>query len=125
MNTAEGIYKSTHYPLTEDERDLLERCKACQPWWWRAVIKAAQVMPDRRGKYAGNLDPYFNFQDVARRRNVTVEEVFEWYLDMKTSRLAARSGDFPDESLVDTHRDRANYALLSTGYLIRQQNEVK
>lgn len=106
--------------LTVNEIKLLEACKEAQIWWWAGLIRAASVMVDRRKKYSGGHDPYFNFLTIARKRDTTVEDILDTYIDMKSARLDAASGDFPDESMIDTSRDRANYALLHTGWFIRK-----
>lgn len=105
--------------MTEDETRVLSNAKKSNPWYFRALIRAADVMLDRRIKYSGDVDPYTNFRTVALMMGMAVMEVFPFYISLKHARIKVNQEDFADESFIDTLRDLANYALLWVGWIIR------
>lgn len=108
--------------LPPHETDILFKAKTANAWWYRAVIRAAEIMADRRKKYSGEEDPYFNFVDMFRRReNRTMLDIFLFYLDIKRSRLEATQTDFADESVLDTLTDMLNYAALALGWFLGER----
>lgn len=99
------------------EQETLEKAYEANPFWMKAILSAAYIMIERRKKYSGTADPYYNFVDMQRRNpNRTMLDVFLWYIDIKRSRLSATQTDFKDESLVDTLVDMLNYAALALGW---------
>lgn len=94
----------------------LARAKEANPWWFRAMMRAARVMSGRRKKYSGASDPFTNFVLTARAKGVAVQEVFRDYLTLKLARHMVDTGDFSDEGATDTDLDMGNYAFLSAGW---------
>lgn len=102
--------------LTEHELEILEQAKEANPWWFKAVTIAANIMSQRRKKYAGTHHPYFNFVDMVYRNGLSISQVFKFYLNIKASRVSTTEEDFSDERIVDSWIDAANYALIGAGW---------
>lgn len=105
------------------QEEMLFEVERAQPWYFRALLVAMEPIVDRVMKYAGDNNPYFNFERVAEINQVSVDEVFRFYISIKFARLQAQTGDFPDETFIDTVRDLANYALLYLGWLLKGEEE--
>lgn len=102
--------------LSQGEIKTLAQAKEANPHWFSALIDAAEIMTERRQKYAGKEHPYFNFVDMARRMKYNIREIFRFYINLKASRLTASQTDFEDERVLDTYIDIANYALIAAGW---------
>lgn len=109
--------------ITQKDLDVLRAAQAANPFWFKAMIRCAEIMVPRRRKYSGNLHPYHNFTDMAQREQRSLPQIFRFYMNMKMSRLAASDQDFSDESVGDTLADVANYALLALGAILGNLNE--
>lgn len=109
--------------LTPDERQILERAKFANEYWFKAVIEAAEIMVERRAKYAGSDHPYYNFVDMSYRNGEDILKVFRNYINIKASRLSkSLNVDFSDERVVDTFMDLGNYGMLAAGWILGQLN---
>lgn len=105
--------------LTTEQLQKLRDAKEANPFWFDAVIRCAEVMVPRRGKYAGSQHSYFNFVDLAKRMSMDIMQVFLFYVNIKLSRIGVTAGkNFEDEKWVDSWIDLANYALLGLGWLV-------
>ncbi len=102
--------------LTAEERAALAGAKEANEHWFGVLVDAAEVMMERRKKYSGKTDPYTNFIIMARALGTRVTAVFNFYKIIKLARSLVDSGDFADESLIDTDIDEGNYAYLSGGW---------
>jgi hypothetical protein len=110
--------------FTGKEMSVLRKAKYANPYWWRAMVSAAEVMPSRAEKYSGTIDPYTNFIEVAKILGCKVRDVFIHYVAIKLARAKVSDGDFEDESFMDSLRDLANYAMLWFGWIWREKNGV-
>lgn len=103
--------------LTDEEIAVLADAKQANKFWWELVYGAAEVMADRRRKYAGVKHAFYNFADVAKRMGKTMDEIFDFYIAMKQSRRTASAGqDFKDERFFDTFIDELNYRILKLAH---------
>lgn len=109
--------------LTEQEKTVLEEAKVANPHWFNAMLRAGEIMTERRQKYAGKNHPYYNFVDMAYRLGESIANVFKFYLNIKTSRLSTTDQDFSDERVLDTWIDVANYALIAAGWSLDDLKE--
>ncbi len=98
------------------ELKALEGAKESNEHWFSVLIDAASIMSERRKKYSGKTDPYTNFIIMARALGTRVTGVFNFYKIIKLARSLVDSGDFADESMIDTDIDEGNYAYLSGGW---------
>ncbi len=98
------------------ELKALEGAKESNEHWFSVLVDAAGVMSERRKKYSGKTDPYTNFIIMARALGTRVTGVFNFYKIIKLARSLVDSGDFADESMIDTDLDEGNYAYLSAGW---------
>lgn len=113
--------------ITDQQLEILNAAQVANPWWFKAIMNAAEIMIQRRAKYSGKYDPYYNFVEMHRRESSrSMFDVFLFYLDIKRSRFSATQTDFDDESSLDTWRDMLNYAALAWGWFNdkRQPEEV-
>ena len=106
--------------LSEEELKILNDAKTANVWWFNAMLDAAKVMPQRRGKYSGEGDPYTNFLIMEKMLGKPMGEIFRFYQGIKFARLLVSTDDYSDEAGNDTVRDLANYALLELGYRLRE-----
>lgn len=105
--------------MTEEEIRILTEAKEANPHWFSAVIHSAEIMIQRRKKYAGANHPYWNFVDMAYRNREPIEKVFRNYINIKASRLTASiDEDFEDEKVLDTFLDVGNYGLIAAGWFL-------
>ena len=108
--------------VSDKEAVILTAAERANPWWFRAMVKAAEVQAERRAKYSGeDADPFLNFKIVGylmrlRFPGMTDTDVFYLYQCLKFARLAVNAGDAPDESHMDTLIDMGNYSFLEAGY---------
>lgn len=117
--------------LTDTEIETLDKAKAANEWWFRAMLKAASIMVPRREKYSGAGDPYTNFIIATNiiKQHPKLKDVWNTHLTffvyrvLKLARELVDAGDFPDESMMDTKLDGGNYNFLDAGWSIREQEE--
>jgi hypothetical protein len=69
--------------LSDKELEILSVAKKANPHWFKALINAAEIMAQRRQKYAGQNHPYFNFVDMSYRLDTDMSTVFKFYLNIK------------------------------------------
>lgn len=106
---------------TDDLNTITEGMRS-NPYWFKAVVEAAEVQANRRAKYSGSGDPYTNFIKMSELLGVSMDEVFRFYCSIKMTRLAVTDGDFSDEKVNDTLVDLGNYALLWRGWRAREED---
>ena len=98
------------------------------PWWGEAVVQSSRIQAERRKKYSGSDlradDPFTNFILVASTMNVSVREVFKFYLAQKLARIMVSDKDYDDESYQDTLHDLANYSHLAAGWEKRAEQQA-
>lgn len=99
--------------------EILERAEQANPHFFRELVAAAKKMSSRRNKYSGDTDSYTNFIIMARILGQRVSSVFVYYKVIKLARDIVGSGDFDDESMVDTDHDEGNYSFISAGWRTR------
>ena len=109
--------------LTEDELKILELGKESNPHYFKSLIHGVEVMADRVKKYSGKDDPYQNFIIFSRAKGIPVNECFVDYELIKWARNLVATGDFEDESSMDTESDLGNYANIAGGWLTRSPFE--
>ena len=107
--------------MTELEVDALDKAKSANPWWFKAVVRAAQIMASRRVKYSADYDPFTNFDYVAHAVGLQTRNIFKFFRAIKLSRLVNTDTDFDDESYEDTLLDLGNYSFLEVGYRMREK----
>lgn len=87
---------------------------------FNALLDDMKELHDRKNEdYAGDGNPYSNFEFAAQTAGVTVEQVFRVLIGVKLARLNVlrASGKTPNhESIADTEKDLAVYAALLASY---------
>ena len=86
----------------------------------------AETHDRKNADYAHEGNPYSNFEEAAKYAGVTVDDVFNVLIGVKTARLVEllKSGKEPqNESVQDTLLDRAVYAALHASYHMREEEE--
>lgn len=87
---------------------------------FHALLKGMAETHDRKNAdYAHEGNPYSNFEEAAAYAGVTVDDVFNVLIGVKTARLVEllKSGKQPqNESVQDTLLDRAVYSALHASY---------
>lgn len=89
------------------------------------AFAAIDNIATKKSKDYTNLDPFENFEIVAKATGLTVEDVFHVFIATKLSRLQNlhTKGQPPiNESMSDSILDLATYAVL---YLAWNQKEYK
>lgn len=97
-------------------KGFLDAIREANRWYFEAWKAAGALMPGRRAKYSGDINPYSNFVFMARILGVEVQEGFRNYVAIKLARHLMESGDFADESELDNDQDGGNYFFLSAGW---------
>ncbi len=101
--------------LPTETMSILLDATQTNPHMFKAIIQALALMADRRRKYSGTGHSYFNFADMSKRTGLSLQSVFQFYLNLKMSRLSVSTDDFGDERLLDTLLDIVNYAAIAAG----------
>lgn len=73
------------------------------------------LIQKKRNDYAGTNNVFSNFEETARELNITVDQVFIFWITIKRQRLAnllLNSKSPKNESVEDTLEDLANYVDL-------------
>jgi hypothetical protein len=105
--------------LTDSELEILKLAKEANPHWFVAIMRAANIMADRRRKYSGDEHPYWNFVDMSERTGLSMMQVFDFYVHIKRSRQVITEGqDFADESFLDSLIDELNYVAIKAGWFV-------
>lgn len=107
--------------MQEGDLAVLRDAAEANPQWFEAMMLSAEIMAERRRKYSGEFenDAYFNFILLAQMMRTSVDDVFRFYRAIKLARSLADTGDFGDETAIDTEIDEANYSLLAAGWRMR------
>jgi hypothetical protein len=74
-----------------------------------------ELIQKKRNDYAGELNVFSNFEETARQMEMTVEQIFLFWITIKRQRLAnllLNCKTPKNESLEDTLNDLANYTDL-------------
>lgn len=94
---------------------------------FHALLKSMADTHDKKNAdYAHEGNPYSNFEEAAAYAGVSVDDVFNVLIGVKTARLIElfKSGKTPqNESVVDTLLDRAVYAALHASYHMDEPTE--
>lgn len=107
-----------HFIVTPDEIKALDQVKRANPYYFKALVAAASLIPDRRAKYSGDFNPFYNFQVLANAMSIPVYQAFTFYREAKRARLLATpDANFRDERIEDTLLDLANYTLLQAAWV--------
>lgn len=109
--------------LTDKEQEILRAAKEANPFYFAALLEGAEIMPQRRAKYSGEVerDPFTNFKLVhmlMREMNptITMDQTMAFYVFLKLARLIVTAGqDYDDESTDATLEDLLNYSALWRG----------
>lgn len=94
--------------------EVLNDAQAANPHWTEAMMLAAAIMAERRRKWSGRTNPYTNFIKWAQAEHIPVERTFQMAQTLKMTR--DQEAEAQDDSLIDNGVDKANYALLETGW---------
>jgi hypothetical protein len=92
---------------------------AANPWFDRLLDEMRTLHSKKNEDYAHEGAPYSNFEHAAQQSGLTVHQVFDVLLGIKTARLVelTRKGTVPNnESVRDSRLDRAMYAALDCSY---------
>jgi hypothetical protein len=105
--------------MNNHEYAILSEAKASNPYWFKAIVKAAEIINNRNAKYNGNSHPYKAFSEFASYEPLMEDwKIFANMLKIKFARLNGSANDFSDESLIDTFLDLANYSLMGAGWIM-------
>lgn len=121
-------------PVTDKELELVEQVKAANPWYWRALVEAMSIMPERRANYSPNADPHENFRvsaDILKHYGkfqragitITAQDVAFMYKALKLARVLT-GGDSDYEAERDGVRDDVNYSLLWRAIEIQEKDNA-
>jgi hypothetical protein len=105
-----------------DPEDMTRRVRSGNPKYHALLDALAELHDKKSHDYAQADNPYSNFEYaamVAARFKDPVDRVFVTQLAIKLARLAelTAAGKTPNnESVQDTRRDLANYALIFASY---------
>jgi hypothetical protein len=109
--------------------NILKLAQESNPYWYEALLSAAEIQAERRSKYSGGdfeqQDPYTNFIRVASSMGISVRRVFRFYIAQKVARIMVSQTDHDDERYFDTLLDLGNYAFLAAGWENRSVEETK
>jgi len=102
--------------LSQDEIKQLEEVKGANPLYFKAFMKASEIMPQRRADYSGKHDAYFNFRFMkdmlqlwfGERVIITMRDTMAFYRILKFARWIV--GKQQDSTVDDI-----NYGLLDLG----------
>jgi hypothetical protein len=73
------------------------------------------LIQKKRNDYAGDSNVFDNFEETARQLNITVDQVFLFWITIKRQRLSnllVNCREPKNESVEDTLEDLANYVDL-------------
>ncbi len=92
---------------------------AGNPRFHKLLQKMAEVHDKKSADYASTSNYYSNFEKAAAAAGVSVDDVFNTLIEVKTARLVElmKNGKTPqNESVQDTLLDRAVYCILHASY---------
>ena len=100
---------------------------ADNPRFDRFIEIAQETHRTKNHDYAEDSNPYSNFEFAAQYAGVPVNTVFDVMIGIKQARLLVlRRGKSPqNESLQDSEKDLAIYAMLRASYNLPEQPELK
>jgi hypothetical protein len=94
----------------------------------RAVLQVYQLHLSKGDDYALDADPWSNFRTTAELTGLTLQEVTDVFVLTKFARLTAlkANGREPNhESVLDTRRDIAVYALIALAMTLDERDPVE
>lgn len=111
------------------DQDLIADCIRANPYFMEELFDNISIMPMRKDKYSGQVDPYTNFKLLFFKLRliepISMHLLFMFYGGLKDARLLVASGDFSDDSMRDSLRDHSNYLVLYKGALNQREYERK
>lgn len=95
-------------------------------WFTKALDNIIETHHSKNVDYARTTDPFNNFIESAKSAGIKVWQSFENLIGTKEARIRSlrlEEKEPNNESILDTYKDRAVYAILAYAYELREQEK--